>query len=107
MKMHQIDSEYMILKILKDNPEMTQRELSRELGLSLGKTNYLIHALLGKGWMKLANFRRSNNKLGYLYVITPKGIEEKSILAKNFLERKSLEYNKLKEEIEILKSELQ
>ena len=107
MKMHQIDSEYMILKILKDNPEMTQRELSRELGLSLGKTNYLIHALLGKGWMKLANFRRSNNKLGYLYVITRKVIEEKSILAKNFLERKSLEYNKLKEEIEILKSELQ
>jgi len=107
MKMHQTDSEYMLLKILKDNPEMTQRELSRELGLSLGKTNYLIHALLGKGWMKLANFKRSNNKLGYLYLITPKGIEEKSILAKNFLERKSLEYNKLKEEIEILKSELQ
>ena len=104
--MHQIDNEYTLLKILKDNPEMTQRQLSRELGLSLGKTNYLIHALLGKGWMKLDNFRRSNNKLGYLYVITPKGIEEKSILAKNFLERKSLQYNKLKEEIEILKSEL-
>ena len=106
MKMHQIDNEYTLLKILKDNPEKTQRQLSRELGLSLGKTNYLIHALLGKGWVKLANFRRSNNKVGYLYLITPKGIEEKSILAKNFLERKSLQYNKLKEEIEILKNEL-
>ena len=106
MKIHQIDNEYTLLKILKDNPEMTQRQLSKELGLSLGKTNYLIHALMGKGWVKLGNFRRSNNKLGYLYLITPKGIEEKSILAKNFLERKSDQYNKLKKEIEILKSEL-
>jgi len=106
MKMHQIDTEYTLLKILKDNPEMTQRQLSKELGLSLGKTNYLIHALMGKGWVKLTNFRRSNNKLGYLYLITPKGIEEKSILAKNFLERKSVQYNKLKKEIEILKSEI-
>ena len=104
--MHQIDNEYTLLKILKDNPEMTQRQLSRELGLSLGKTNYLIHALMGKGWVKLNNFKRSNNKLGYLYVITPKGIDEKAMLAKNFLERKSAEYYKLKNEIEILKSEL-
>jgi len=106
MKIHQIDNEYNLLKILKDNPDITQRQLSKELGLSLGKTNYLIHALMGKGWVKLTNFKRSNNKLGYLYLITPKGIEEKSILAKNFLERKSAEYIKLKEEIEILKSEL-
>ena len=105
MKIHQIDNEYTLLKILKDNPEMTQRQLSKELGLSLGKTNYLIHALMGKGWVKLTNFKRSNNKLGYLYLITPKGIEEKSILAKNFLERKSAQYIKLKKEIEILKSE--
>ena len=106
MKIHQIDNEYKLLKILKDNPEMTQRQLSRELGLSLGKTNYLIHALTGKGLLKLTNFTRSNNKLGYLYLITPKGLEEKAILAKNFLERKSLQYNKLKEEIEILENEL-
>ena len=105
MKMHQIDNEYTLLKILKDNPAMTQRQLSRELGLSLGKTNYLIHALMGKGWVKLTNFKRSNNKLGYLYLITPKGIEEKSILAKNFLHRKSAQYIKLKKEIEMLKSE--
>ena len=106
MKLSQIDNEYTLLKVLKDNPEMTQRQLSKELGLSLGKTNYLMRALIDKGWVKLTNFRHSNNKIGYLYVITPKGITEKGILAKNFLERKSIEYFKLKKEIEILKSEL-
>jgi len=106
MKTNQIKNEYSLLKILKNNPEMSQRQLSKELGLSLGKTNYLMRALMGKGWVKLTNFRRSNNKIGYLYVITPKGITEKGILAKNFLERKSAEYTKLKNEIEILKREL-
>ena len=104
--MHKSDTEYIILNILKDNPKMTQRQLSKELGLSLGRTNYVIHALIDKGWMKLSNFKRSDNKLGYLYVITTKGITEKGILAKNFLERKSAEYFKLKNEIEILKREL-
>ena len=104
--MHQIDTDYTVLKILKDNPAMTQRQLSKELGLSLGKTNYVLHALIDKGLMKLSNFKRSNNKVGYLYILTPEGIEEKSILAKNFLERKSAEYFKLKNEIEILKREL-
>ena len=104
--MHKSDTEYIILKILKENPKMTQRQLSKELGLSLGKTNYVIHALIDKGWVKLSNFKRSDNKLGYLYVITSKGITEKGILAKNFLERKSAEYFKLKNEIEILKREL-
>ena len=104
--MHKSDTEYIILKILKDNTKMTQRQMASELGLSLGKTNYVIHALIDKGWVKLSNFRRSDNKLGYLYLITPKGIEEKSILAQNFLSRKLKEYNRLKEEIEILKNEL-
>ena len=104
--MHQIDTDYTVLKILKDNPAMTQRQLSKELGLSLGKTNYVLHALIDKGLMKLSNFKRSNNKVGYLYILTPEGVEEKSILAKNFLERKSDQYNRLKKEIETLKSEL-
>ena len=104
--MHKSDTEYIILKILKDNPKMTQRQLSKELGLSLGKTNYVLHALIDKGLMKLSNFKRSNNKVGYLYILTPEGVEEKSILAKNFLERKSDQYNRLKKEIETLKSEL-
>ena len=105
MKLNQIDNEYTLLKVLKDNPEMTQHQLSKELGLSLGKTNYLMRALIDKGWVKLTNFRRSNNKIGYLYVITSKGITEKGIFAKNFLERKSAEYFKLKNEIEIFKRE--
>ena len=104
--MHQIDTEYTLLKILKDNPEMTQRQLSAELGLSLGKTNYVLHALMDKGLVKFSNFKRSDNKVGYLYLLTPEGIEKKSILAQNFLKRKSNEYNMLKKEIEILKSEL-
>ena len=104
--MHKSDTEYIILKILKDNPKMTQRQLSKELGLSLGRTNYVIHALIDKGWMKLSNFKRSDNKLGYLYLLTPEGVTEKSILAQNFLSRKLKEYNRLKEEIETLKSEL-
>ena len=106
MKINQIDAEYTVLKVLKDNPSMTQRQLSKELGLSLGKTNYVLHALIDKGLMKLSNFKRSDNKVGYLYLLTPEGIEEKPVLAKNFLERKSGEFNRLKKEIEILKREL-
>ena len=104
--MHKSDTEYIILKILKDNPKMTQRQIAEELGLSLGKTNYVIHALIDKGWVKLSNFKRSDNKLGYIYLLTPKGISEKTILAQNFLNRKSEEYNRLKKEIEMLKKEL-
>ena len=104
--MHKSDTEYLILKKLEDNPRSTQRELSEELGLSLGKTNYVIKALVNKGWLKLNNFKRSDNKLGYIYLLTPKGITEKTALAQSFLMRKSEEYNKLKEEIEKLKSEL-
>jgi len=104
--MHKSETEYIILRIFKDNPKMTQRQLSKELGLSLGRTNYVIHALVDKGWVKLSNFKRSDNKLGYLYLLTPEGVAEKSILAQKFLKRKSKEYNRLKEEIEILKNEL-
>ena len=104
--MNKPDTEYIILRILQDNPKWTQRELARELGLSLGKTNYVIRALVDKGWVKLSNFKRSDNKLGYLYLLTPEGLAEKSILAQNFLRRKSKEYNRLKKEIEMLKNEL-
>ena len=85
---------------------MTQRQMAKELGLSLGKTKYVIRALIDKGWVKLSNFRRSDNKLGYIYLLTPEGMSEKTILAQNFLKRKSEEYNRLKEEIEMLKNEL-
>ena len=104
--MHESDTEYLILKILKDNPKTTQRQMAKELGLSLGKTNYVVRALIDKGWVKLGNFKRSDNKLGYIYLLTPEGVSEKTILAQNFLNRKSKEYNRLKKEIEKLKNEL-
>ena len=104
--MHKSDAEYIILRILEDNPKMTQRQMAKELGLSLGKTNYVVRALIDKGWVKLSNFKRSDNKLGYIYLLTPEGLSEKTTLAQNFLNRKSEEYNRLKKEIEILKNEL-
>jgi EPS-associated MarR family transcriptional regulator len=104
--MHKSDAEYLILKKFEDNPHLTQRELSKELGVSLGKTNYIINALIDKGWIKLKNFKRSDKKLGYSYLLTTQGIAEKAMLAQKFLKKKSDEYNKLKEEIENLRNEL-
>ena len=104
--MHKSDAEYLILKKFQDNPYLTQRELSKELGVSLGKTNYIINALIDKGWLKLNNFKRSDKKLGYSYLLTTQGITEKAILAQKFLKKKSDEYNRLKEEIENLRNEL-
>ena len=104
--MHKSDAEYFILKQLEDTPHLTQREISKELGVSLGKTNYVINALIDKGLLKLNNFKRSDNKLGYSYLLTAQGITEKTVLAQKFLMRKSDEYNRLKEEIEKLRNEL-
>jgi EPS-associated MarR family transcriptional regulator len=104
--MHKSDAEYLILKKFQDNPYLTQRELSKELGVSLGKTNYIINALIDKGWLKLKNFKRSDKKLGYSYLLTTQGITEKAILAQKFLKKKSDEYNRLKVEIENLRNEL-
>ena len=104
--MHKSDAEYLILKKFQDNPYLTQRELSKELGVSLGKTNYIINALIDKGWIKLKNFKRSDKKLGYSYLLTTQGIAEKAVLAQKFLKKKSDEYNKLKQEIENLRNEL-
>ncbi len=89
-----------ILRNIEENPKTTQRQLAKELGLSLGKTNYLIHALLVKGLVIVNNFRKSDNKLGYLYTLTPEGIDERAKLTILFLKRKSEEYNKLKKEME-------
>ena len=99
-------AEYIILKKLNNNSNLTQRELSKELNVSLGKTNYVINALIDKGWLKLKNFKRSDKKLGYSYLITPEGIINKSKLTRSFFRSKSEEYNILKKEIEMLKKEL-
>ena len=99
------DTEYKILKILERNPQRTQRQVAGELGLSLGKTHYLIRALINKGLVKLGNFKTSNNKIGYLYLLTPEGLVKKSELAQSFLLRKRQEYERLSEEITELMKE--
>ena len=100
-----IDIEYKILKILEHNPKMTQRQLAQELGVSLGQTHYVIRALIERGMIKLENFTNSNNKIGYLYLLTAGGIVEKTTLAKSFLLHKQKEFELLRFEIEELKKE--
>ncbi|RCX32267.1 MarR family EPS-associated transcriptional regulator [Thioalbus denitrificans] len=95
-----------LLKALENNPTATQRELSRELGVSLGKANYCLKALVDKGAVKANNFKNSKNKLAYAYLLTPSGIEEKTRLTARFLKRKMAEYELLKKEIEQLRQEV-
>ena len=103
-----VDNElhYYVLKQLEDNPHMTQRQLAEVLGVSLGKTNYLIRSLLDVGWLKLGNFRRSNNKMGYAYILTPRGLADKAEVTQRFLERKRAEYKRLASEIKALEFEV-
>ena len=92
-----------LLSKLELNPKYTQRELSREMGVSLGKVNYCIKKLTEKGWLKLTNFSTSSNKLGYMYLLTPQGIEQKASLTTSFLKAKIEEFEILKDEINKLK----
>ena len=94
-----------LLRKLESNPEYTQRELSREMGVSLGKVNYCIKKLTEKGSIKITNFAHNPNKMGYVYLLTPSGVEEKSRLTFSFLKRKIVEYEILKKEINALKLE--
>ena len=98
--------EYRALKILEQRPDMTQRELAEELGVSLGKTHYLVKSLIDVGWVKLDNFQRSDNKWGYAYLLTPKGIVEKAAITARFLVRKKQEFNNLQLEIQQLQEEV-
>ena len=93
---NQSDLEYKILKNIEANPSLTQRQLAKELDVSLGKVNYVIRALLDIGWVKIDNFRKSDNKIGYLYFLTPEGIAQKTIITQQFLQRKIEEYDSLK-----------
>ena len=92
--------ELAILRNIEANPNLTQRKIAKDLDMSLGKTNYIIKSLLEKGFVKVNNFRKSDNKLGYLYLLTSEGIEEKRKLTMLFLQRKSEEFDKLKKEME-------
>ena len=97
---------YHVLKLIESKPEITQRELAKELGVSVGKANYFLKALIDKGWLKAKNFKNSNKKLAYFYILTPSGLEEKTKITVNFLKRKMNDYEALKKEIAILKDEV-
>ena len=88
-----------VLRKINRNPESSQRELAEELGFSLGKLNYCLKALKNKGLIKMKNFEKNPNKINYIYVLTPKGIAEKTKLTINFMKRKMKEYEELKKEI--------
>ena len=95
-----------VLRALEANPELSQRRLAAELGVSLGGANYALKALMERGFVKAENFRKSGRKVAYLYLLTPKGVVEKTSLAAAFLGRKLEEYELLKQEIEALKGEV-
>ena len=95
-----------LLRVLEKHPDYSQRQLAIAMGVSLGKTHYLLKALLGKGWVKAQNFRRSDQKLGYLYVLTPHGARQRLQLTRSFLARKESEYDMLKMQILSLREEI-
>jgi EPS-associated MarR family transcriptional regulator len=99
------EAHFKVLRLLESNPQMNQRDLAAAAGVSLGKTNYCINALLEKGLIKVQNFKSSKRKLAYAYLLTPAGIAEKAALTQRFLTRKMEEYDALKAEIEQLKQE--
>ena len=95
-----------LLRLLEQHPDYSQRQLAVALGVSLGKTHYLLKALLGKGWVKAQNFQRSDRKLGYLYVLTPQGVRQRLQLTQSFVERKEREYEMLRSQIVSLRQEI-
>ena len=95
-----------LLRLLTERPDLSQRELSAALNLSLGKTHYVLHALLDQGLVKARNFRRSDNKFAYAYALTPNGMRAKLSLTRAFLSRKEAEFEQLQRTIAALKSEL-
>jgi EPS-associated MarR family transcriptional regulator len=94
---------YKLLKLIEANPAMQQRDMARAMGVSLGKANYCLQALVQKGLVKIDNFRRNDNKLAYSYLLTPSGIEAKARLAISFLKYKVAEYDAIRQEIEDLR----
>ena len=96
-----------ILRRLADRPDVNQRELAKHAGVSLGRLNYALRALVDKGWVKVGNFSRSQHKLGYAYLLTPRGIDAKARLTQAFLARKMREYDQLRDEIERLQREVE
>ena len=101
------EAHYKLLRLIENRPGATQRELAQALGVSLGKVNYCVNALIEKGFVKARNFRNSHNKLAYAYLLTPRGIEQKTAVTAQFLRRKVSEYEALKREIAELKRDVE
>jgi EPS-associated MarR family transcriptional regulator len=101
------DMRYKLMRLIEANPEMSQRDVARELGISLGKVNYCVRALIQRGWVKVTNFKNSQNKAAYMYLLTPRGIDAKASLTVRFLHAKVREYEALKLEIEQIRHEAQ
>lgn len=99
------DVRFRVLRILQDSPDLSQRQIAGALGVSVGAVNYCLRALVEKGQIKVRNFRCAHNKLRYAYILTPRGVAEKTRLTGAFLKRKMAEYDALKAEIESLKAE--
>ena len=98
--MNKDDKNLEILRSISNNPKTNQRELANKLGFSLGKLNYCLKSLRDKGLVKFSNFKRNKNKINYIYILTPKGLSEKTKLTINFMKRKMKEYDELKKELE-------
>ena len=101
----QEDTHFRVLRLLQENPDLTQRELAERLDISVGGLNYCLKAMMDKGLVKMKNFAQSKNKFGYIYILTPTGIAEKAAITHRFLQRKIEEYEALKTEIRVLKEE--
>jgi len=102
----QEDTHFRVLRLLQENPEMSQRELAAAVGVSVGGMHYVLNALIEKGLVKLGNFTASEDKRRYAYILTPKGVTEKAAITRKFLERKIKEYEALRAEIDALASEI-
>jgi EPS-associated MarR family transcriptional regulator len=101
------ETHYQLLKLIEGNPQLSQRELADAMGVSLGKVNYCLRAVIERGWIKARNFTKSQNKRAYAYYLTPKGASEKAKVTARFLKRKLDEYQDLTLQIEQLKQEVE
>ena len=99
------ESQFKALRELEKDSTLSQRDLSKKVGLSVGRVNYIINALLKNGYIKAQRFKNSKNKIGYMYILTPKGISERIVQTQTFLQRKNEEYIRLRQEIEALREE--
>ncbi|MGH8249564.1 MAG: MarR family EPS-associated transcriptional regulator [Steroidobacteraceae bacterium] len=99
------ESHYRLMRLIEARPGLSQRDIAHELGMSLGKVNYCLRAVVSKGWIKAVNFKNSHNKAAYIYLLTPRGIEMKARLTARFLSIKMREYENLRQEIEQIRRE--